>query len=237
MEKVIVVKSTDDTPLQRIYEQLKYYHQQRKLIKTTYKGITLSNENMSELKETVIRLELDLSEEEYKEYKKHEEERIKLYNVRLQTPPVIRYWIERATNVIEESKQEEWQLYCYSLIKTAYENDDISKKLLNVYYEEIVSASKILLAISRYNYNFKHEELQKVIDEEFSNITDDFEMRDKYLFIDSAISKFTGKNGFNLDIYRELSLYDKVMDNKKFSDLPENPITKKRIPDYLRNKF
>lgn len=239
MEKVIVLEFYEDTTLKDIYEELMHYHNQRILAETTYKGITLSNEDMDKLKEIVTRLELGLTEEEYQEYKKHEEkqhEQFKLYYARTNTPYIVRYWIERATNVIEKSKQEEWQLNCYTLIKLAYENDAITKKLLNVYYQEIISASKIFLAISRYDYNFKEEELQKVIDEEFSNVTDEFEMRDKYLFIDSAVSRFA-KSPYHTKIYRELSLCDKVMDNNKFSDLPENSITKKRIPDYLKNKF
>lgn len=246
MEKILLLEFNNNTPLQDIYEELIYYHKQGQLAQTSYKEvnqsnkdnykvITLSNEDINKLKDTITRLELGLTEEEYQQYKKQEEQKhkqFKLYYARINTPYIVRYWIERVSDTIGTSKSEEWKLFCYDLIKSAYENDDLSKKLLKSYYQSIISASKIILAIDTYDNNFDEDELRKVIDEEFSDITDDFEMNNKYLFIDSAVSKFTNSSLH----YKKLTFYRKVMDNDKYSNLPENKVTKKRIPDYLRFK-
>ena len=250
MDKILFLEFYEDTTLKEIYEELIYYHNQGQLAETTYKEVkqnnkddykvlTLSNKDIDKLKDTITRLELGLTEEEYEQYKKYEQkshDQFKLYCTRQSTPYIVRYWIERVSNALESSKKEEWEMYCYDLIKTVYERDDLQKELLKAYYNAIISASKIILEILKCNnyYNYDNlENIQKVIDKEFSNITSDyFEMNHKFLFIDSTISKFTN---FSCH-YKELTHYDQVMDNKKYSNLPENVITKKRIPDYLRIK-
>ena len=239
MEKILFLEFYEDTTLKEIYEELIFYHQNRQLAETTYKGITLSNKDINKLKDTVTRLELELTKEEYEQYKKYEQkshEQFKLYCARTSTPYIVRYWIERVSNTLESSKKEEWEMYCYDLIKTVYERDDLQKELLKAYYNAIISASKIILEILKCNNYYSNdnlEDIQKIIDKEFSDITSDyFEMNHKFLFIDSAISKFTNFSSH----YKKLTYYDQVMDNKKYSNLSENVITKKRIPDYLRIK-
>jgi len=233
MEKILFLEFYDDTTLEEIYEELMYYHQNRQLAETIYKGITLSNVDIDELKDTVTRLELGLTPEEYEEYKKYEQKshnQFNLYITRQRTPYIVRYWIERVSDTITSSKKEEWEMCCYSLISSAYESDDIQKELLKAYYSAIISASKILLAILKYEYRHEEDKVIKVIEEEFSNVTDDFEMNNKYLFIDSVVSKFTR---YPL-LYKKFSYYDQIMNQDKYANLEENPITKKRIPDYLR---
>lgn len=247
MEKVLLLEFNNNTPLQDIYEELIYYHNQGQLAETTYKEvnlsnkdnyklITLSNKDIDKLKDTITRLELGLTEQEYEQYKKYEQkqhDQFKLYCARQNTPYIVRYWIERVSDTITSSKREEWEMYCYDLIKSAYETDNFQKEILKSYYKAIISASKIILALDTYDNNFDEDELRKVIDEEFSDISDYFEMNNKYLFIDSAVFKFTNF----IELYQRLTYYRKVVDSYKYSNLPENNITKKRIPDYLRNKI
>lgn len=233
MEKILFLEFYDDTTLEEIYEELKYYHQNRQLAETIYKGITLSNVDIDELKDTITRLELGLTPEEYEEYKKYEQKshnQFNLYITRQRTPYIVRYWIERVSDTITSSKKEEWEMCCYSLISSAYARDDIQKELLKAYYSAIISASKIILAIHKYEYRHEEDKVIKVIEEEFSNVTDDFEMNNKYLFIDSVVSKFTR---YPL-LYKKFSYYDQIMNQDKYANLEENPITKKKIPDYLR---
>lgn len=233
MEKILFLEFYDDTTLEEIYEELMYYHQNRQLAETTYKGITLSNVDIDELKDTVTRLELGLTPEEYEEYKKYEQKshnQFNLYITRQRTPYIVRYWIERVSSIIGKPKNEEWEMCCYDLIRIAYESDDIQKELLKAYYSAIISASKIILAIVKYGYRHEEDEVIRVIEEEFSNVTDDFEMNNKFLFIDSVVSKF----GLYPSIYKKFSYYDQIMNQDKYANLEENPITKKRIPDYLR---
>ena len=233
MEKILFLEFYEGTSLKSIYEELIYYHQNRQLAETIYKGITLSNVDIDKLKDTITRLELGLTPEEYEEYKKYEQKshnQFNLYITRQRTPYIVRYWIERVSDTITSSKKEEWEMCCYSLISSAYARDDIQKELLKAYYSAIISASKILLVLCKYQYRHEESEIIKVIEEEFSIIDDDFEMNNKYLFIDSVVSKF----GFYPSIYKKFSYYDKIMDKDKYANLEENPITKKRIPDYLR---
>ena len=233
MEKILFLEFYDDTTLEEIYEELKYYHQNRQLAETIYKGITLSNVDIDELKDTITRLELGLTPEEYEEYKKYEQKshnQFNLYITRQRTPYIVRYWIERVSDTITSSKKEEWEMCCYSLISSAYARDDIQKELLKAYYSAIISASKIILAILKYEYRYEEDKVIKVIEEEFSNVTDDFEINNKYLFIDSVVSKFTR---YPL-LYKKFSYYDQIMNQDKYANLEENPITKKKIPDYLR---
>jgi len=233
MEKILFLEFYDDTTLEEIYEELMYYHQNRQLAETIYKGITLSNVDIDELKDTVTRLELGLTPEEYEEYKKYEQKshnQFNLYITRQRTPYIVRYWIERVSNNIGKPKNEEWEMCCYDLIRIAYESDDIKKELLKAYYSAIISASKILLVLFESRRIYDQDKIIKVIEEEFSIIDDDFEMNNKFLFIDSVVSKFTR---YPL-LYKKFSYYNQIMNQDKYANLEENPITKKKIPDYLR---
>jgi len=233
MEKILFLEFYDDTTLEEIYEELMYYHQNRQLAETIYKGITLSNVDIDELKDTITRLELGLTTEEYEEYKKYEQKshnQFNLYITRQRTPYIVRYWIERVSNNIGKPKNEEWEMCCYDLIRIAYESDDIKKELLKAYYSAIISASKILLVLFESRRIYDQDKIIKVIEEEFSIIDDDFEMNNKFLFIDSVVSKFTR---YPL-LYKKFSYYNQIMNQDKYANLEENPITKKKIPDYLR---
>ena len=52
----------------------------------------------------------------------------------------------------------------------------------------------------------------------------------QFTYREMIINEFLDK-GY---VYSTLIFYDEVRDTKKFSNLKENPVTKKKIPNYLR---
>lgn len=238
MEKILLLDFNENITLQEIYEELKYYHNQQMIVETTYKGIELNNQDMDKLREIISRLELDLNEEEYQLYKNHElknKEQAKLFFARSKTPPIVRYWIEKAKTVINIDKREDWEKACYHLVQTANEREriDVKKYAVKYTYQTIISAAKIIIALQKNSDNMKLEEISKVIDNEFSYDDDISLMDNKYYTLDTLITYFTNHG----ELYRRLTFYNEVTDNKKYAIPIENPITKKRIPDYLRTKF
>lgn len=238
MEKILLLDFNDNITLQEIYEELKYYHNQQMIVETTYKGITLNNQDMDKLKDIISRLELNLNEEEYQLYKNHElknKEQAKLFFTRINTPPIVRYWIEKTKIVIETTKQEEWEKACYLLVQTSNErkNADVKECAIKYVYQTIISAAKIIISLQKKGDNMKLEEISKVIDNELSYSDDITLMDNKYHTLDTLITSFTNQG----ELYRRLTFYNEVTDNKKYSKPIENPITKKRIPDYLKIKY
>jgi len=99
---------------------------------------------MNKVKDIITRLELGLTEQQYEEYKKNELENkdiFKLYCARAQTPYIIRYWIERGKQIIQEDKREDWEKYCYLMISNAKDEEK------QFYYGVIISAVKIMIKL------------------------------------------------------------------------------------------
>jgi len=235
MGRVLLLEFPSDTSLQKIYKQLRYYHNQMMLVETTYNGTVLSNEDMNKLKDTITRLELELTEEEYQKYKnydKAEKERIELYHARLKTPKVVRYWIEKTKKFLPADKQNDWEKTCYLLIQTANAKEApvIRKQAIEFAYQTIISAAKIIIAIQNESDNTKLDEISKVIDKELYYSEDYHQLDNKYQTLSILIPFLTDKG----DLYRKLTFYDEVTDDTKYSLPIDNPVTKKRIPDYLK---
>ena len=223
-KKILKLEFYENTPYRDIYEELKYHSENGILAECTINGITINNENMNTVKDIFARLELALTEEQYEEYQKNENDNhaiFKLYCARAQTPYIIRYWIERGKQVISEDKREDWEKCCYLMISNAKNEEK------QFYYGVIISAVKIMLKLEE---TLDEKELYKVIDEELSCACDNALMDLKFTYLEIIINEFYGK-GY---IYNSLIFKDEVTNTRKFNNLKEDNITKKRIPDYLR---
>ena len=223
-KKLLKLEFYKNTPYRDIYEELKYHFENGILAECTINGITINNEDMNKVKDIFARLELGLTEKQYEEYQKNENDNheiFKLYCARAQTPYIIRYWIERGKQIIQEDKREEWEKYCYLMISNAKDEEK------QFYSGVILSAVKIMLKLEE---TLDAKEIYKVIDEELSCIYDEVLMDLKFTYLEIIINEFHDK-GY---IYNTLIFYDEVRDAKKFSNLKENTVTKKKVPDYLR---
>lgn len=222
--KILKLEFYKNTPYRDIYEELKYHSENGILAECKVDGITINNEDMNKVKDIFARLELGLTEQQYEEYKKNENDNhdiFKLYCARAKTPYIIRYWIERGKQIIQEEKREDWEKYCYLMISNAKDEEKV------FYYAVILSAVKIMLKLEE---TTDEKEIYKVIDEELSCIYDEVLMDLKFTYLRIIINEFHDKG----EIYNKLIFYDEVTNTRKFNNLKENNVTKKRIPDYLR---
>lgn len=223
-KRILKLEFYKNTPYRDIYEELKYHSENGILAECTINGITINNEDMTKVKDIITRLELGLTEQQYEEYKKNENENkyiFKLYCARSQTPYIIRYWIERGKQIISEDKREDWEKYCYLMISNAKDEEK------QFYYGVIISAVKIMLKLEE---TTDEKEIYKVIDEELSYVYDNVLMDLKFTYLEIIINEFYDKG----EIYNKLIFYDEVTNTRKFNNLKENKITMKRIPDYLK---
>ena len=235
MRELMFIEFSSKFPLRRIYDQLVVYHHQNYFVKTNYNGTILSNENLDILKETITRLELGLTEEEYQKYKvciKVEKERVKLYNARLITPKVVRYWIEKAKQFLASDKQNDWEKACYLLIHYANEKElpEIRRQAIEFAYQTIISAAKIIIALQNESDNKRIDDIAKVIDNELYYSEDNHQLNNKYETLNILIPYVTDKG----DLYRKLTFYDEVNDENKYNQPIEEFLTKKKIPNYLK---
>ena len=181
-KKLLKLEFYKNTPYRDIYEELKYYFENGILAECTINGITINNEDMNKVKDIFARLELGLTEKQYEEYQKNENDNheiFKLYCARAQTPYIIRYWIERGKQIIQEDKREEWEKYCYLMISNAKDEEK------QFYSGVILSAVKIMLKLEE---TLDAKEIYKVIDEELSCIYDEVLMDLKFTYLEIIIN-------------------------------------------------